>query len=137
VGNDKGNALGIRRQHMTKALKGRNNRSRRYLCRPYRARLGTNPHTQGVALGYHITALQAEQPEPIALSSGHSGREPLTVYFPFLPGRLVLLRLARHRDQPARCSCRGVYVTGADAPLPHWSVMALCWTISFYFGSRS
>lgn len=30
-----------------------------------------------------------------------------------------------------------VYITNADASLPHWSVMALCGTISFYFGSRS
>ena len=30
-----------------------------------------------------------------------------------------------------------VYMTNADASMPHWSVMALCGTISFYFGSRS
>jgi len=67
-----GNALGIVRQHITKALKGRNSLPKRCLYRPYRARSEKDPHTQGVALGYHITALQAEKPEPTALSSGHS-----------------------------------------------------------------
>lgn len=34
-------------------------------------------------------------------------------------------------------SLASVFISGADASMPQWSVMGLCATVSFYFGSRS
>ncbi len=30
-----------------------------------------------------------------------------------------------------------VFISGVDSSMPQWSVMGLCATVSFYFGSRS
>lgn len=35
------------------------------------------------------------------------------------------------------CSLAWVFISGAGASMPPWSVMGLCATVSFYFGSRS
>ncbi|HEU0008444.1 MAG TPA: hypothetical protein VFT34_01365 [Verrucomicrobiae bacterium] len=53
-----GEALGIDTETST-ALKGRH-KARPRLCRPFRAEVPWTHDTQGVALGYHMTAFQAE-----------------------------------------------------------------------------